>query len=157
MSLCRLDKIKNSAHIVSFTSATDLKNGNVVVTTGLKAGERELYNATAPTDVTKQIVVLHSSDPLTYDERESEDDFVLKAGKAGRGYILEVGDIITLTDDLITGETATTGVVIAVNGANKLKYATAVTTATPEKLVFKVLEKTYLNGQKATALEVIAV
>lgn len=157
MSLCRLDKIKSTAHIVSFKINQDLKNGEFVVLGNLKTGEREVYEASAPIDVTKQKLVLHSSVPLQYDETALEDDFILKAGKVGRGYILEVGDIITLTDDLFTGTSAIGNLLIPVNGSTKLKVATGLTSATPEVYALKVIEKTYLNGQKATAVQAVIV
>lgn len=85
----RLDKIKSTAHIESVVASTDLVNGQFLALGALQAdGEARL--ATPSGDVTKQLV-FHASVPLTYLERTNELDFVLKAGKVGRGYVLEAG------------------------------------------------------------------
>ncbi|WP_324655238.1 hypothetical protein [Bacillus paranthracis] len=92
----RLDKIKSTAHIESVVASTDLVNGQFLALGALQAdGEARL--ATPSGDVTKQLV-FHASVPLTYLERTNELDFVLKAGKVGRGYVLEAGDIISIDD-----------------------------------------------------------
>lgn len=152
--MIRLDKIKATAHLVSFKFANDLQNGAVVALGALDA-DGETYTATAPADVTADYMVLHASVPLNYDERLGEKDFVLKAGKEGRGYVPERGDVVTITDDQITGTTVVGEVVIPANGTTQLKAAATINSTTPEALVFKVIEKTTLGGSPATAVEVI--
>jgi hypothetical protein len=92
----RLDRVKGTAHIESIVATADLLNGQFVELGALQSdGEARL--ATPSGDVTKQLV-LHVSVPLTYYERTNELDFVLEAGKVGRGYVLETGDIISIDD-----------------------------------------------------------
>lgn len=90
----RLDKIKATAHIESIVCDTELVNGQF-----LALGERQLdgeaTKVTASGDVAEQLV-LHASVPLVYGERENELDFKLKAGKVGRGFVLETGDVISI-------------------------------------------------------------
>lgn len=92
----RLDKIKATAHIESIVANADLLNGQFLALGALQAdGEARL--ATPSGDVTKQLV-FHASVPLTYEDRSNELDFVLKAGKVGRAYVLETGDIVSIDD-----------------------------------------------------------
>lgn len=96
MKYVRLDKIKATAHLESIIATEDLVNGQFLALGALQAdGEARL--ATPSGDVTKQLV-FHASVPLTYEERTNELDFVLKAGKVGRGYVLEAGDIVSIDD-----------------------------------------------------------
>ncbi len=99
MKYVRLDKVKATAHIESIVATSDLLNGQFLALGALQAdGEARL--ATPSGDTTKQLV-LHVSVPLTYEERTNELDFVLKAGKVGRGYVLETGDIISIDDAVL--------------------------------------------------------
>lgn len=92
----RLDKIKGSAHIESIVANTDLLNGQFLALGALQA-DGEARQATPSGDVTKQLV-FHASVALTYEDRSNELDFVLKAGKVGRAYVLETGDIVSIDD-----------------------------------------------------------
>lgn len=90
----RLDKIKATAHIESIVAVTDLNNGLFLELGELQA-DGEARKVTVSADTTKQLV-FHASVPLTYEDRTNEMDFVLKAGKVGRGYVLETGDIVSI-------------------------------------------------------------
>ena len=149
--MIRLDKISGSAHIASFTLVTDLVNGAVVALGALNA-DGESYVGGAVANVATDRIVLHASVELQYATGALEEDFVLKAGKKGRGYILQKGDIVTITDDQITGTTVLGNYVLPIVGTKLAYSATAPTT---EVLAFKIIEKTTLNGQVATAIEVI--
>lgn len=96
MKYVRLDKVKATAHIESIVASTDLLNGQFLALGALQA-DGEARQATPSGDVSKQLV-LHASVALTYEDRTNELDFVLKAGKVGRGYVLETGDIISIDD-----------------------------------------------------------
>ncbi len=150
-TVIRLDKIGADNHIVNITCASALENGRIVAVGALNA-DGESYTAAAPADVTADYLVLHASVPMVYKEGEFEGDFILAAGKVGRGYVLKVGDMVTITDDGITGVTV------------KGEYATPANTATllaasalpgTSKLLFKVIDKTTLNDSSATVLEVV--
>lgn len=97
----RLDKIKATAHIESIVSNVDLQNGQFLELGALQAdGEARL--ATPSGDVSKGLV-FHASVPLTYEDRTNELDFVLKAGKEGRAYVFETGNIISISESAVSG------------------------------------------------------
>ena len=148
--MIRLDKIQNG-HVVSFTFATDLVNGAVVALGALNS-DGESYVGGAVSAVATDRMVLHTSPELQYATDAIESEFILKAGQKGRGHILEKGDIVTITDDQITGSTVVGKYVLPVAGTKLSASATAPTT---EDLAFVVVEKTTLNGEAATAIEVI--
>ncbi|MCY8228682.1 MULTISPECIES: hypothetical protein [Bacillus subtilis group] len=99
MKYVRLDKIKPSAHIESIVASEDLFNGQFLALGALQA-DGEARQATPSGDQAKQLV-FHASVPLTYEERTNELDYVLKAGKVGRGYVLETGDIVSIDDTVL--------------------------------------------------------
>lgn len=95
MAYVILDKISATAHVESIVSATDLLNGQFVELGALQSdGEARLVEAGA--DKAKKLA-FHVSNGLVYGDRENELDFVLKAGKTGRAYVLQEGDIISIT------------------------------------------------------------
>jgi hypothetical protein len=111
MAYVRLDKVKGSAHLESFVANTDLTNGGFIALGELQAdGEARL--GTPSGDVSKELV-FHASVPLTYEERTNELDFVLKAGKVGRGYVIEAGDIVSVSLDGIVSGTPAKGAKVA--------------------------------------------
>lgn len=96
MKYVRLDKIKATAHIESVVASEDLLNGQFLALGALQA-DGEARQATPSGDVSKQLV-FHASVALTYEDRTNELDFKLKAGKVGRGYVLETGDTVSIDD-----------------------------------------------------------
>ena len=148
--MIRLDKVKATAHLVNFTFATDLANGRVVALGDLQA-DGETYTAAAPTDVAKDRIVIHASVPMGYAEPDFEQDFVLKAGKEGRGYIPETGDIVTITDDNFVAAPAKGDLVEPVAADTKLKVSETPTA----KVVAKVIAKESLGGEAASVLEIL--
>lgn len=147
----RLDKVKSTAHLVNFVFGTDLGNGTVVGLGALRA-DGEAYDAAAITDVATSRIVLHASVPMQYEADALESAYVLKAGKVGRGYVPEQGDIVTITDDMITGTTVVGQLVIPVNTATKLS---ASATSTTERVVGRVIAKETLGGAAATVIEFV--
>lgn len=104
MAYVRLDKIGAKAHIESIVASEDLVNGQFVALGALQA-DGEAREVVPSGDQTKKLV-LHASNGLVYRDDENELDFVLKAGKVGRGYVLVEGDIISITFDGVTGTPA---------------------------------------------------
>lgn len=101
MAYVRLDKISADAHIESIVAEQDLVNGQFLALGALQPdGEARL--ATPSGDKSKKLV-FHASVPLTYEDRTNELDFVLKAGKVGRGYVLSEGDIISISKEAVEG------------------------------------------------------
>lgn len=108
MAYVRLDKIKNSAHIESIVHEEDLKNGQFLDLGVLHEdldGEATEVTKTAEGGAYQALLV---SEFLNYEGRADFDYAaqVTKAGKAGRAYILEPGNMISVTEDLINGTIA---------------------------------------------------
>lgn len=108
MAYVILSKIKSTAHLESFIATEDLKNGCFIELGEEQEGE-EIRLGVKGATAGKELVY-HVSVPLTYEDRTNELDYVLFAGKEGRGYVLEVGNVVTPTvADGVTG--------VAVKGA----------------------------------------
>lgn len=148
--MIRLDKVKATAHLVNFTFATDLKVGNVVALGALQA-DGETYTAAAPADIVKDRIVIHASVPMGYAEPDFEQDYILKAGTEGRGYVPERGDIITITDNNFVAAPALNDLVEPVAAGTKLKVNAAPTS----RVVAKVIAKETLGGKAASVLEIL--
>ena len=107
--IMNMDRIMNPRP-VSIVADVDLERGLFVEIKGMAenniwlAGEDdfEAYEVALATATTKiGDLLIHSTVPKLYDERLVEADFVLEAGKVGRGHYVTVGDEITIAADLI--------------------------------------------------------
>ena len=137
MALVRLDKIKNYGHILSVVPNEDCANGSVMAV-GTLATDGEAFNVAKSSAVATDLLVLIASVPLQYNEPLFEDT-------------LEKGDMITVTDDLLTVVPAVGEIVEPVNSAYKLtKQTTPAAT-----LSFKCVETTTLYGNSAKTLLVV--
>lgn len=147
MAIVRLDKIAD-IHLSNGRHATvDMLNGYFVELGGLVAGEKELYNITAPTAVGNE-VLLHASPEVMYDPRQSAlEDFFVEAGQECRLYHLNVGDIITLTADLFDG-TPAVGTVVSPQVGDMNLVAPAVAGA---RLTALIIEATTLGFNRVPA------
>ena len=72
--------------------------------------------ALASANTVKGDLLIHSSVPFSYDERDTERDFVLKAGQIGRGHYIKSGDEITIAKDLVGDVQAEDEVALAAGG-----------------------------------------
>ena len=147
--LVNLDKIGGHNHLVSIELTEDIKNGSVVKL-GDYAGQ-DFYKGIKPVALADDRLVFIAASILPYDIRTNIEDVVLKAGERVRAYILQKGDIITITNDGITGVTAINQFVSAVVGAYELKAGIVKADA----FNFVVIAKEKLKGLDATVLEVI--
>ena len=67
----------------------------------------EAYKVQKANANTKRVNLLfHASVENQYDERKLKIDFELEAGRPGRGYMLQLGDVVTIPASLVTGELA---------------------------------------------------
>ena len=81
------------------------------------ADDFEAYQvALATANTAKGDLLIHSSVPFSYDERDMEQDFVLKAGNVGRGHYIKSGDEITIAKDLVGDVQAEDEVALAADG-----------------------------------------
>jgi len=167
MAVTRLDKVAG-IHLESGKYSSDLLNGNVALLGALEAGETELYNmavATTDEELTNDEFLFHATPEVDADPRNAGlKNFSVKAGEAGRFYHLQVGDIVTITDDLVEGTTAVGEFVVPQLGSVKLSASTDGTTAdvagtgtVSPRLQFRVEQKTTLgfDAESATVLRVV--
>ena len=67
----------------------------------------EAYKVAKANANTKRVDLLfHASVENQYDERKLKIDFELEKGRPGRGYMLQLGDVVTIPASLVTGELA---------------------------------------------------
>jgi hypothetical protein len=150
MAIVRLDKITGN-HLSNGRNATDVMlNGYFVELGGLVAGERELYDVTAPAEVLTTEVLLHATPEVMYDPRlQALEDFFVEVGAECRLYHLTVGDIITLTEDLFTAPPVVGAIVSPQVGAYELGAVVA-----GARLTFEVIEATQLGFNRVPAYAV---
>lgn len=118
--LIRLDIINGNPR--SFVANANLEQGlfleikgkaqnvDLGVAVDYEAYAVELANA----DTVRGQLLLHASVANQYDERLSEVDFVLEAGRVGRGYQPVMGDIVTLP--LVAGVAVGNKLALGANG-----------------------------------------
>ena len=124
MRLMNMDRCPYPAP-VSIVCDQDLERGLFLEIKGMaknnlwldNADDFEAYQvALANENTVKGDLLIHSSVPFSYDERDMEQDFVLKAGNVGRGHYIKSGDEITIAKDLVGEIQAEDEVALAANG-----------------------------------------
>ena len=124
---------------------TAIDNGNVLKVGALMAGEREIFEGSAPAanDAISDIVLVATPE-VDYDERHRNlDDYFNEAGKACRGYRIHKGDIFSVTKDALDGsENPAVGDVVELKAGTKLNVVAAATGATSgSTVVGKIIAK----------------
>lgn len=156
-SAIRIDKAKatKSGNIESVKAGVALENGFVFFATALAAGEREVKTVeqVATADLLDKNLLIHASVPTTYNAGDTIVNFVLDAGKVGRAFIPEVGDIYTISDTAITGTSVLNQFLIPANASYKLVPSATIGTTT--KFSAKVIEKGTLYGVASTTFQVV--
>jgi hypothetical protein len=155
MAIVNLDKVAG-IHLESIKAPAVLKNGYFVELGGLVAGETELRECSAPTDVENGDIVFHSTAEVDPDPRKAGlKHFEVAEGEAGRGYRLVKGDIITLTEDLFASTPVKDDVVAPQVGAFTLDAFDS-ELVTPA-IQLKVLQETSLgfDAEQAFTVQVI--
>lgn len=154
MAIVRLDKMQSSytGNLEHVTHTADMTNGLFVNLGGLVTGERELRQVSVPATatLTSEEVLLVAAPEVMYDERLDQlADFVIKANTAARAYHVHVGDIFTVTTDLLTGTPAIGKFVIPANGSLKGAIATDLSGGT--RFAAKIIDKDTLGYAKYEA------
>lgn len=81
----------------------------------------EAYKADLATANTKRVNLLfHASVENQYDERKLKIDFELEAGRPGRGYMLQLGDVVTIPATIVNGEMPSVGDMLKLTDGGKL-------------------------------------
>ena len=114
-NIVRLDIVEGKPR--TFVAEENLENGYFLEIKGKAKNEvlgveadYEAYKVAKANANTKRVNLLfHASVENQYDERKLKIDFELEAGRPGRGYMLQLGDVITIPIKLISGGTANVG------------------------------------------------
>ena len=111
-NIVRLDIVDGKPR--TFVAEEALENGYFLEIKGKAKNEilgveadYEAYKVAKANANTKRVNLLfHASVENQYDERKLKIDFELEAGRPGRGYMLQLGDVVTIPASLVTGELA---------------------------------------------------
>ena len=114
-NIVRLDIVDGKPR--TFVAEENLQNGYFLEIKGKAKNEilgveadYEAYKVQKANASTKRVNLLfHASVENQYDERKLKIDFELEAGRPGRGYMLQLGDVVTIPIKLISGGTANVG------------------------------------------------
>ena len=79
-------------------------NGVFITLAGMEKNGRELKKAVLAEDPTKEVLLI-STPEVVYEGSTDLEDFVNEAGDVSRAFRLADGDVISLTEDLITEPT----------------------------------------------------
>ena len=84
----------------------------------------EAYKVAKANANTKRVDLLfHASVENQYDERKLKIDFELEAGRPGRGYMLQLGDVVTIPVSLVGGDGLAVGKGLKLAEGGKLAVA----------------------------------
>ena len=111
-NIVRLDIVDGKPR--TFVAEENLQNGYFLEIKGKAKNDvlgveadYEAYKVVKANANTKRVNLLfHASVENQYDERKLKIDFELEAGRPGRGYMLQLGDVVTIPASLVTGELA---------------------------------------------------
>ena len=114
-NIVRLDIVDGKPR--TFVAEENLQNGYFLEIKGKAKNEilgveadYEAYKVQKANANTKRVNLLfHASVENQYDERKLKIDFELEAGRPGRGYMLQLGDIVTIPVSLIQDEEPNVG------------------------------------------------
>lgn len=143
-AVVRLDKVQalKVGNIVSAVYTSDIDNGSVVTINTLDSSNDELFNVGASSTPTTDDLLLVCSPEVQgvmYTPGKTLKDFYNEANKPFRAVYLTEGDIVTITDNGITGATTVGQYVVPSSGTVTLAAAANLSGST--KLAFKVIKK----------------
>lgn len=125
-NIVRLDIVEGKPR--TFVAEENLENGYFLEIKGKAKNEvlgveadYEAYKVAKANADTKRVNLLfHASVENQYDERKLKIDFELEKGRPGRGYMLQLGDIVTIPLALIEGEEPDVGDMLKLASDGKL-------------------------------------
>lgn len=149
-TIVRLDKVEATNSLESVVFEEDLDAG-VVAQLGELLPDKEGRKGEAPKDLKRNLVFM-APVPMSYEDTMLEEEFFMEAGKLHRGYVLNEGNIVTLTDEAFDEKPAVGDILIPKTGSFGYKKGD-----TASALKFEVIDdKEYLAGFPATVLRVVA-
>ena len=141
-NIVRLDIVEGKPR--TFVAGENLQNGYFLEIKGKAKNEilgveadYEAYKVEKANANTKRVNLLfHASVENQYDERKLKIDFELEKGRPGRGYMLQLGDVVTIPATIVNGEMPSVGdmlkladgakLMIDSNGANAIAVVEAI-------------------------------
>lgn len=147
--ILRLDKVEATNTIEQVELEKDVDCGMVVQLDELLY-DGEGRKAIAPKDLKSNLVLL-APVPMNYQDNLLEEDFYAKAGKLHRAYVLNEGNIITLTDNAFDSKPKVKDILVPKTGDFGYKKGDA-----ESALKFEVIsDREFLAGYPATVLRVL--
>ena len=130
-NIVRLDIVDGKPR--TFVAEEALENGYFLEIKGKAKNEilgveadYEAYKVQKANADTKRVNLLfHASVENQYDERKLKIDFELEAGRPGRGYMLQLGDVVTIPTSLVNGDMPAVGDMLKLDVGGKLTKDTA--------------------------------
>ena len=130
-NIVRLDIVDGKPR--TFVAEEALENGYFLEIKGKAKNEilgveadYEAYKVQKANADTKRVNLLfHASVENQYDERKLKIDFELEAGRPGRGYMLQLGDVVTIPAKLVKNELPDVGDMLKLSGDGMLEKDTA--------------------------------
>ena len=125
-NIVRLDIVEGKPR--TFVANENLENGYFLEIKGKAKNEilgveadYEAYKVQKANANTKRVNLLfHASVENQYDERKLKIDFELEKGRPGRGYMLQLGDVVTIPASLVNGEMPAVGDMLKLDVGGKL-------------------------------------
>lgn len=164
MSIVWRDKVLSSYNgniesVIVTDAGKDYPNGLFVTLGELADKGREVKNATKAVDQTVEALLI-SSPEVNYESGKQLGDFLNEENGVARAFRLADGDVITLTNDLITGlgdsTDATVGDKYVIADGKPVKVsATEDETATMVLVVRELANNELARGVKATRFDVV--
>lgn len=134
-AMFRSDSLAGTTHgkyLVSVRMTEDLDNGCIVVPGDLEAGAREARAYAAPEADTAvgKIAILGSEEVVKDAKFDTVGQFTNLRGSLARGYILEHGDMFSVTKEALDGTPALNATIEVQAGAHKMSAVESATGAT---------------------------
>lgn len=118
-----------SKHVFFKITSSAVQNGSVVKIGALVSGERNSYTYTAPIAATPitAIAILTSPELMSDERKKNLNEFTNEVGTTARGFMVEKGDVFSLTTDGLTGSEIAVGDIVELAAATKLKVVASAT------------------------------
>lgn len=121
--------------LVSLRCAADIENGSIVTLGALESGSREVHSYATPaaTDAIGKLVIIGSEEVVKAKKYDTIGEFINQKGEIARGYILDHGDVFSVTAgafEAADSVTVAVGTIFEVQAKTKMKAVATATTST---------------------------
>lgn len=118
-----------SKHVSFKIVSTAVENGNVLRIGSLADGERQVYQYSTPAVNTAltSIAILVTPELVADERKKALSDFRNEVGDIALGFMLEKGDVFTVTAEALTGSSIAVGNIVELQAGTKLKVVSSLT------------------------------